>query len=216
MKKPHRPATIGNRLAPPRFILFVALFALASGLGAIWLRDARAVLIGFDIAAFCFLLSCIPAFRKGSAADMRRHALENDAARLTLLVITGLVTLTLLILVAVELGQADNVANKALILTSLVLAWLFSNTVYAFHYAHLCYSEGGARDCGSGGLHFPETPDPNYWDFLYFAFTLGMTFQTSDVEIADRSLRRVATFHCFAAFVFNLGLVAFTISVLGI
>ena len=66
-----------------------------------------------------------------------------------------------------------------------------------------------------GGLDFKQKALPGYADFVYFAFTLGMTFQTSDTAITSGGYRRVATFHCFAAFVFNIGVLAFTINVLG-
>ena len=88
---------------------------------------------------------------------------------------------------------------------------MLSNTVYALHYAHLAY--GDELQCK--GLSFPGTNEPLYWDFVYFAFTLGMTFQTSDVTISDQRIRRVVTLHCLAAFVFNIGVLAFTINVLG-
>ena len=65
------------------------------------------------------------------------------------------------------------------------------------------------------GLRFPEDDKPDYWDFIYYAFCLGMTFQTSDVSVTDSRFRRVSTGHCLAAFVFNLGVIAFTINVLG-
>ena len=95
-----------------------------------------------------------------------------------------------------------------------MLAWLFSNVVYALHYAHLFYMPGDeGKDCG--GLAVPKTDEPDYWDMLYFAFTIGMTFQTSDVEIESRDIRRVAMLHGLIAFVFNLGVLAFTINVLG-
>ena len=64
-------------------------------------------------------------------------------------------------------------------------------------------------------LEFPGTTQPLYWDFVYFAFTLGMTFQTSDVAIKDERIRRVVILHSFTAFVFNIGVLAFTINVLG-
>jgi uncharacterized membrane protein len=99
-----------------------------------------------------------------------------------------------------------------MIIVTLILAWVFSNTVYAFHYAHLAYSK---PDAGCAGLDFPDTTEPNYWDFVYFAFTLGMTFQTSDVTISDQGIRKVVTVHCLAAFIFNIGVLAFTINVLG-
>ena len=64
-------------------------------------------------------------------------------------------------------------------------------------------------------LEFPKTDQPDYWDFIYFSTCLGMTFQVSDMTITSGRLRRVVTFHCLAAFVFNLGILAFTINVLG-
>jgi len=118
--------------------------------------------------------------------------------------------------VGVEVMQHGRIGDGviALVLATLALAWLFSNTVYAMHYAHIFYL---ANDHGedSGGLDFPETPEPRYWDFLYFAFTLGMTFQTSDVAVNSSAIRQTVLFHCLAAFVFNLGVIAFTINVLG-
>jgi uncharacterized membrane protein len=100
-----------------------------------------------------------------------------------------------------------------LVIGTLALCWLFSNLVYALHYAHLYYRAGRGGD--AGGLTFPGTDEPDYGDFVYFAFCLGMTFQTSDVTITDGGTRRVVTLHCLAAFVFNLGVIAFTINVLG-
>lgn len=209
-----RPATIGNRIAPPRFLLFLFLFGLASGIGSIWLKLSHALLAGFDLAAAVFLITCIPLLARGRPEEMRRHAAENDAARLTLLVVTGLVMASLLVLIAVQFGGALSFPVKLLVLATLVLAWLFSNSVYAMHYAHLCYSADCPGDGGCGGLQFPGTETPDYWDFLYFSFTLGMASQTADVAITDRSIRRIALFHCMAAFTFNLGLISFTIGVL--
>ena len=67
----------------------------------------------------------------------------------------------------------------------------------------------------AAGIEFPGTKSPDYWDFAYFSFTLGMTFQTSDVAVTSTAIRKVVLFHCFAAFVFNIGVIAFTINVLG-
>jgi uncharacterized membrane protein len=97
---------------------------------------------------------------------------------------------------------------------TLALSWLFSNTVYALHYAHLFYTDD-ASGKDSGGIDVPKCDEPDYWDFLYFSFTLGMTFQTSDVEITSAPVRRTTIGHSLAAFVFNIGVLAFTINVLG-
>jgi uncharacterized membrane protein len=208
------PRQIGNRLAPARFILFILVFALAAAGGAYGTGDWRSGLMaGFDIAALGFLASCLGLFRRGDAETMRRHARENDANRIMMLVITGAVTVAVFAAVAAELLDPAHTsgAMKGLIVATLILAWLFSNTVYALHYAHLAYLPGRTAK----GLDFPGTKEPDYWDFVYFAFTLGMTFQTSDVAILDRHVRRTVTWHSVAAFVFNLGVLAFTVNVLG-
>ena len=211
---------LGNRIAPPRFLLFLALLPIGyfgySALlpGSSW-GDAAAV--GFDLAAAVFLLSLIPLLRDSEAIDIRRHASENDAGRGMVLLVTTLVTFAVMAAITAELDAAqggDRIAMVKLIGT-LLLIWLFANTVYALHYAHLFY----ARDEGTGkdaaGLDFPGTSTPDYRDFAYFAGTLGMTFQTSDVTITAPRIRHIVLLHNFAAFVFNIGVIAFTINTLG-
>jgi len=206
---------LGNRLAPPRFIAFVVISAVASVVASHLAGWSQAALIGFDIGATIFLLSCISLL--GNEADeMRQAAKRNDANRAVLLGITTVVCLVVLVAIGVELSNKDQMGAPAIVLIvgTLLIAWLFSNLVYALHYAHLFYSpKGGGGD--AGGIDFPGDGDPDYWDFIYFAFTLGMTFQTSDVGISARPIRRVVIVHCFAAFIFNIGVLAFTINVLG-
>lgn len=213
-RKAHRRG-IGNVLAPPRFLAFVA----ATGIAALALVPPLGLraggMIAFDIGAILFLALCLPLLRHHSEA-MRRSACRNDANRLVMLLLTSAVTVVILIAVASELMErsAPKPGMLALIVGTLAVSWVFSNGIYALHYAHLFYTEDeGGSD--SGGLQFPETPEPDYWDFIYFAFCLGMTFQTSDVTVTNGPMRRVVTLHCLAAFVFNLGIVAFTINVLG-
>jgi len=216
MSAPSKPPSLGNRLAPARFIAFALLAAVGIPVATSLLDWQRGVMLGFDVAAGTFLLSCIPLLMRGSPDSMRESALRNDANRAGLLAITVGVTIVVLVAVAAELSQVrhSDMATAALIVASLAIAWTFSNSVYALHYAHLFYTrDTGGKD--RRGLDFPGAEEPDYWDFLYFAFTLGMTFQTSDVEIGDPRFRRVATFHCLAAFIFNIGVLAFTINVLG-
>lgn len=208
---------MGNRIAPAKFILFVVLLVgVGSGAGFVtdWLH---AIMIGFDVAAATFLVACIQVLFDTTADAMRRHAAENDANRAVLLGITAAVTLVVLVTVGMVLWESEGLAagGIALVVATLTLAWLFSNAVYALHYAHMYYRKDAksGRDCG--GIEVPDTREPDYADFLYFSFTLGMTFQTSDIDIVSARYRRVATFHCFAAFVFNIGVLAFTINALG-
>ena len=101
------------------------------------------------------------------------------------------------------------------LMATLLLIWLFANSVYMLHYAHAFYLENHEQGGDRGGIDFPKTRHPDYWDFAYFSFTLGMTFQTSDTDITSTQVRKIALLHSFAAFVFNIGVIAFTINVLG-
>jgi uncharacterized membrane protein len=213
-----------GRLAPPRFLLFLLLFMAGTAGWWVWhplsqksaeLADSLAM--GFDFAALAFLASLIPLLRCADADTMRQSAVDNDANRAAVLCITTVLTVVIMAAIAGELPRAahgDSLAKVRLIGT-LLLTWLFANTVYGLHYAHLYYTrdEDGGKD--RGGLDFPDTKTPDYFDFAYFSFTLGMTFQTSDVEIASPRIRRIVTLHSFAAFVFNIGVIAFTINALG-
>ena len=207
-----------RRIAPLRFVLFVVVTIVACAVAIPVAGLAHGTLIGFDIGAIAFLSALLPLFKTCETDDMRRHAAENDANRVLLLVLTALVMLVILVAIALELGGKGEPTPPAimLVVATLFLSWLFTNTVYAVHYAHIYYLEGEGEEGGdNGGIDFPKTPEPDYWDFIYFSYTLGMTFQTSDSDICSRHLRRVATFHSFLAFVFNIGVVAFTINVLG-
>ena len=213
MTRPH--LKLGKRIAPPRFIVFFAVFVA----GAILLPGpfgfGRATMLAFDLAAALFLGSLAPLLRKDDRDEMRERAKANDANRTVLLGLTFLTMLVILTSVANELGGHHDRAAVVLIVSTLVLAWAFTNTVYTLHYAHIFYGDTDGSGDDDGGLDFPKTPEPDYWDFLYFSFTLGMTFQTSDVEMTTGTMRRVATGQCLAAFVFNLGVLAFTVNVLG-
>ncbi len=146
---------------------------------------------------------------------MRRRSKENDANRVALLAITVLICAVILIAVGALVTDRQDMAGPrlALIVATLVVSWVFSNTVFAMHYAHLYYLQHGDGD--HRGLKFPEDQTPDYWDFLYFSFTLGMTFQTSDVTVAAAHMRRVVLGHTIAAFFFNIGILAFVVNAIG-
>ena len=202
------------RIFPWRYGMFLALLALAAPLGLL-MPWHQAMMAGFDIAALAFLASAVPLL-DADAAMMRLHAQENDANRRLMLLLTAILSLVVLIAVGVAVSQhgGPKPVVVALLLLTLALAWLFANLVYMMHYAHLFYlPDAGGKD--RRGLDFPKTPEPDYRDFLYFACTLGMTFQTSDVAINDTAMRQTVTAHCLVAFLFNLGVLAFTINVLG-
>lgn len=207
---------IGNRIAPPRFIAYFVMLAVASavalavpGNGGLWF------MAGFDLATIAFLLSLIPLLGENEPASIAQHARDNDANRVGLLAIAGLLGITVLVVVASELGERPHAAiTTPLVLVTLALAWLSGNIIYALHYAHLYYGEGDQPGGLARGLDFPGDDSPDYLDFANFALVIGMTFQTADIAITSRQVRRVSTGQCLAAFVFNLGIIAFTINIL--
>lgn len=213
-----KSSQIGKSIAPPRFLMFLALFAGGLALLKAWdgLPLAHSALLAFDAAAWVFLLSLWPLLKDAKAEQMRAHANANDAGRVLVLILTAIVGAVVLVAVGVELSAKDRSATDiALVLGTLMTSWLFGNVIYALHYAHLFYGKRRAHDGQQGGLDFPGTKEPDYHDFFYFAATMGMTFQTSDVAITSAKMRRVAIWHGLVAFIFNMGIIAFTINILG-
>ena len=205
--------SIGNMIGAWRFIMFA--FLLFAGIipAGEWLASRwLGIIAAFDVAAIAFLASCMPLLSIDDPKTIEATAKKNDAARTVLLVVTAIVMAVLLIAVAAEtVGAHPQPLTKWLIVLTLIIAWLFSNSVYALHYAHMAYIH---PPTGCEGFRFPGTAEPVYWDFVYFAFTCGMAFATSDVEVTDQSIRKVVTFHCLAAFAFNIGVLAFTVNLL--
>lgn len=204
-----------NRIAPWRFLLFFALLAFISIFVSQTHDWGKSVMIGFDVAALIFLLTYLPLYRCDDV-KLRQVAADNDANRAMLLAITFALSLIVFAAILFELSRRTSLAmgEKGLIVLTLGLAWAFGNMVYTLHYAHLFYmSDGRGKD--RGGLEFPGTPNPLLSDFTYFAFTLGVAVQTSDVAVTSRVLRKIVTIHCVIAFFFNLGVLALTINILG-
>lgn len=208
-----KPRTIGNMVAPWRFLLFIFVLVVAA-VPASMLLGSRplGIIAAFDVAAVIFLILCLKLLSIEDPRRIQDLANANDANRTFLLVVTAIVTAVLLIAVGSEtVGRNPGPFTKGLIIATLIIAWLFSNTVYALHYAHMGYI---SPEIGCTGFRFPGTETPLYSDFVYFAFTCGMAFATSDVEVTNQSIRKVVTYHCLAAFAFNIGVLAFTVNLL--
>jgi uncharacterized membrane protein len=109
-------------------------------------------------------------------------------------------------------GRNGGLLDLATCAAALLLSWLFMNTLFALHYAHQFYGDDARRQ-RRGGLEFPGRDDPDYWDFVYFAIVIGMTFQVSDVQITSRSIRRTVLVHGLVAFAFNVVIIALSVNV---
>ena len=157
---------------------------------------------------------------KATPETMRRHARQENIGRL---VILGLITIAACAsLLAIgfilhDKGTATELLflHLTLSLLTIVGSWLLVNTIFAFHYANLYYrQEQNLNECESEGLDFPSEIEPDYWDFLYFSFVIGMTNQVSDVQITSRLIRRLALLHSILSFFFNTTILAMTINII--
>lgn len=198
----------------PRYILFLGVLVIGIPACAMVMRGEGALVAGFDLAVLAFLISCVPLWRRGDAASMRRQAARDDVGEVALLLITGLISTVVLTALAQLILEKNNlgISGIALLIATLLASWTFTNVILAFHYGRLYYTaaEGGDQR----GLEFPGDCAPDFSDFINFAFVIGMTCQTADINITKTAMRRVATFHGLFAFAFNLGILALSVNVL--
>jgi uncharacterized membrane protein len=157
--------------------------------------------------------------------EMRQIARLKDSSRIIILlfVITAscvsLFAILFLLLNHPKDAQHIQVTKHVLMsIGSVAVSWWMLHTVFTMSYAHMYYTNtpkpNDPKDAVIGGLQFPEESNPDYLDFVYFSFVIGMTFQVSDVEISSRSIRRLALLHALISFAFNTAIVALSINVI--
>ena len=202
------------RIRHPRYLLFLAVFALATPAFATGLGSAEAIIASFDLGVCAFVMSCVPLWHAGTAEVMRRQAQRDDAGQVLLLILSGLISAVMLVALSLLILDKGRLAagGIALLIATLVASWTFTNLIFAFHYARLYYSQHPDGD--HEGLDFPGAGTPDFSDFVNFAFVIGMTCQTADIAIAKTAMRRISTFHGLFAFAFNLGILALSVNVL--
>lgn len=168
----------------------------------------------------CFLGLTWLAMLKATPATMRLHAQQEDEGRLTILTLIAVAACASLLAIGFILhdkGLSGNLLllHLALSIVTIVGSWLLVHTIFALHYAHGYYQTGKTlHECKADGLDFPGESDPDYGDFLYFSFVIGMTSQVSDVEVTSRSLRRLALLHGVLSFFFNTTILAMSINII--
>ena len=175
----------------------------------------RAV-IGWDTAAVIFLAFAIALAARATSGSMRRRAALEDEGRwvfLGVMACAAFFAMFAILGVMREAKTADAMIVPLSILAgvTILLSWLLAHTVFALHYAHGYFAEiAGDRP---RGLDFPqEHDDPDYWDFLYFSFVIGMTAQVSDVQVLTQSWRRLVLAHGILSFLFNTVVLALSIN----
>lgn len=203
-----------TRLPHPRYVLFLVVAIGTALVAGRFMNAERAMILGFDSGAIAFLLSSLRLWYAEPNDGALRNGSGEDGGRALLLAATMIVLAAILLALARLVNDRDNLSATDFLWVAgtLVLAWLFVNVVYAFHYAHSYYERVGEGYVG--GLNFPGDDAPVFADFCYFALIIGMTCQVSDVVIETRAMRRTATLHGLLTFFFNLGVLAMTINVL--
>lgn len=212
----------------PRSRLGVSL--LGAGLAALWLwnmpnafpTELRALLV-WCVYAGCFLGLAWLVILTSEPADTRESASRQDDLRTLGRWWTVLLSIASLIAAGLALSKAGTVHNglegvlTACALLSVALAWGALHTLYTLHYAHLYYTQPGFSDVpgkqADPALAFPGESAPDYLDFAYLAFTIGATFQVSDVTTATRALRRTVLGHALLSYLFGTVVFALTINV---
>jgi uncharacterized membrane protein len=205
----------------PRLIIATFVMVGSYFLMPRWIPVQTHLLVAFDAGAIVFLAAIWAMMSRATPLTIRHRARIEDEGRYFILMATLAVAGAILIAIAFELhgikelSVAATTVRVVIAVVTILLAWFFMNTVFAEHYAHEYYVDGpGPKPEPATGLMFPGGKTPDYWDFLYFSFVIGMTFQVSDVQIESHRLRRLALAHGIIAFFFNVVIVALTINIL--
>ena len=211
-----KPRTIGNRIAPARFVIFFAMLAGSIAFATLITPWWLSVMVGFDLSALVFIASCFRLYKTSDHHHMRNVAIENDANRGVLLILAFALTVAIFVAVGSQMASDTKTSGSdiAITIVTLLMSWFFGNTVYALHYSHLYYTaDDGGKD--QPGLEFSGgDKTPVFADFVYFSFCIGSALSTSDTNISSPYIRRVATGHGIAAFIYNVGVFALTVNLL--
>jgi uncharacterized membrane protein len=178
-------------------------------------------LAAWNVAVLVYLALAAWVIARHEQSHLRALFSEEDEGAALILALTVAVAAASVFAIFAGLG-AGNKANRlspVLAMITVFLSWVFIHTIFAFHYAHEFYGEADGQQ--KGGLIFPpadrkkDVAPPAYWDFVYFSFVIGMTFQVSDVQITRTSLRRLVLFHGVVSFFYNVAVLALMVNIGG-
>lgn len=197
----------------------LVLSTIVAGLMFLWLParhlEIRA-LAAWSAGVCCFLILVFMMMSSAIPEKMRyfaRHQ-EPQHSRIFLLVVF-LSFISLFAIGKVLANHKDTFTpHVALSVIAILCSWLLMHTTFTLYYASLYYRPDKSNlDGVIGGLQFSSEDPPDYWDFLYFTFTLGMTSQTSDTSLVSPAMRRLALGHTIVSFYFYSVIIAMTVSI---
>lgn len=204
----------------PQRLFYGLLAGLAAGALPLPLSAAQRGLLGWCAGVAVYLLLVRWLCKSFDASRTRERVQKQDEPSVVLLMLMLLATLACVFAIAVVIQQARDLAGVqrmfqvGLSVVALAMSWLFIQTMFAFRYAHRYYQQEKASEKDGGGLLFPgDDKAPDYFDFLYYAYVVGMTSQVSDVQVTSREMRRLTLGHSVLSFGFNMLVLALSINV---
>jgi uncharacterized membrane protein len=193
-----------------------ALLGLAVGILAPADAIISKILYGWNAGVWTYLLLMLWLTVRAKAPDVKRIAeIEDENAGLVLLVvciaaIASLATITFELAGSKDLATTPKLLHYSFTALTVIGSWLLIGMIFSVHYARLYYTWDGKEPA----LRFAEGLEtPNYWDFLYFSFTISVAVQTSDVGVATRSLRKIVLAQSLIGFLFNTAILGFSINI---
>jgi uncharacterized membrane protein len=199
---------------PRLWISFIAGILLFFFLPQEWSTLSR-VLVCWNGGVILFLIQILFWMTRLTAAQICTKYIEEDATAPFILVFVVFAAVVSLFAIVEPLATIKQVsgsvraAHFALAALTLINSWLLVPTMFTTHYADMFYS--AAAD--DRPLHFPNTPDPVFWDFAYFSFTIAAACQTADVSTQHAGIRRVVIGQTLISFLFNASILGFAINV---
>ena len=203
-----------------RVTVALVIAALVFGISILWLKPEISLIVAWDAFAFCSLILAWAGIFFTDAKTRVEEARLQDSSRtviggcLVMAAFAGLFGAAWLMRAAKYASGNEAMGHASLAVITVLVSWLLVHTVMSLHYAHLCYqeAENSSTRSPSFGLRFPNETQPDFLDFAYFSFVIGMTCQTADVEITSRHVRRTALLHGLLAFGFNAVIVALSLN----
>ncbi len=178
------------------------------------------LMIGWDTFSLCMIVMSWITFFITKSKQIREQAKVQDPKRSIVFIIilistfASILAVTLLIVTKKE-GNSGASWRLPVAILGMLLSWFLIHTVFALRYAHIYYGDHKTKpDTHAGGLEFPGEENPEYLDFAYYSFVLGMTFQVSDVQVTSKRLRSLALLQGLISFGFNTIMIALTINLI--
>jgi uncharacterized membrane protein len=211
------PKQVNIRL---RLLVCVIIATIVGVLLPASVKITSRLLGSWDIFTLCFLGLSLRVMLRANPDSMRQFAKQEDEGRgliLSLVTAAACISVLAIGLISHDKGKENSLLffQIGLSIVTIVSSWLLVHTIFAQHYAHRYYRSGRELSkCKSDGLDFPGEIEPDYWDFLYFSFVVGMTSQVSDVSVTSRQMRKLSLIHGVLSFFFNTTIVAMTINII--